>query len=78
VKQLVGAGFVDKLFLSNDWYFGVTMAPTGAMEAMDTLNPDGMLFVTRKTIPYLRQLGITERQIQTITIDNPRRFFGHA
>jgi predicted metal-dependent phosphotriesterase family hydrolase len=48
------------------------------MEAMDTLNPDGMLFVTRKTIPYLRQLGITERQIQTITIDNPRRFFGHA
>lgn len=78
VKQLVGAGFVDKLFLSNDWYFGVTMAPTGAMEAMDTLNTDGMLFVTRKVIPYLEQLGVTRQQIRTITVDNPRRFFGRA
>ena len=76
VKQLIDAGFADRLFLSNDWYFGVTMAATGAMETMDKLNPDGMLFVTRKTIPYLKQLGITDRQIRAITVDNPRRFFG--
>jgi predicted metal-dependent phosphotriesterase family hydrolase len=78
VKQLIDAGFVDKLFLSSDWYLGVTMAATGAMDAMDKLNPDGMLFVTRKTIPYLKQLGVTDRQIRTITVDNPRRFFSGA
>jgi len=78
VKQMIDAGFTDKLFLSNDWYFGVTIAGTGAMDVMDTLNPDGMLFVTRKTIPYLKQLGVTDAQIRAITVDNPRRFFGRA
>ena len=48
------------------------------MDVMDTLNPDGMLFVTRKTIPYLKQLGVTDAQIRTITVDNPRGFFGRA
>ena len=78
VKQLIDAGFTEKLFLSNDWYFGVTIAATGAMDVMDTLNPDGMLFVTRKIIPYLKQLGVTDAQVRTITIDNPRRFFGRG
>jgi phosphotriesterase-related protein len=78
VKTLIDAGFAEKIFLSNDWYFAVTIAPTGAMGTMDTLNPDGMLFVTRKTIPHLKQLGVSDRQIRTITIDNPRRFFGGA
>ena len=54
----------------------MTIAVTGAMDIMDKLKPDGMLFVTRKIIPYLRQLGVTDAQIRTITIDNPRRFFG--
>ncbi len=45
---------------------------------MDKLNPDGMLFVTRKTIPYLKQLGVTDPQIRAITVDNPRRFLSGA
>jgi predicted metal-dependent phosphotriesterase family hydrolase len=48
------------------------------MEVMDKLNADGMLFVTRKTIPYLKQLGVTDAQIRAITVENPRRFFGGA
>jgi predicted metal-dependent phosphotriesterase family hydrolase len=39
------------------------------------VNPDGMLFTTRKTIPYLKQLGVSEQQIRAITVENPRRFF---
>jgi predicted metal-dependent phosphotriesterase family hydrolase len=42
------------------------------------MNPDGMLLNTRKTIPYLEQLGVTKQQLRTITVDNPRRFFGPA
>jgi phosphotriesterase-related protein len=76
VKSLIDAGYGKKLFLSNDWYFGISIAGTGAMEAMDKRNPDGMLFNTRKTIPYLRQLGVTEQAIRTITVENPRHFFG--
>lgn len=40
--------------------------------------PDGMLFVTRQLIPYLRRLGVTNQTTHTITIDNPRRFFGRV
>jgi phosphotriesterase-related protein len=76
IKKLVDAGFGNKIFLSNDWYFGISMAGAGAMDAMEKMNPDGMLFNTRKTIPYLKQIGVTDRQIQTITVENPRRFFG--
>ena len=32
--------------------------------------------MTRKAIPYLIEIGVTEQQIRTITVDNPGRFFG--
>jgi phosphotriesterase-related protein len=74
IANLVDAGFADRIFVSNDWFFGAALAATGAMEAMDGLNPDGMLFATRKAIPQLKQLGVTDQQIRTITVENPRRF----
>jgi len=78
VKKLIEAGFGNQLFLSNDWYFGVSIAPTGTMDASEKNNPDGLLFNTRKTIPYLKELGVTDQQIRTITRDNPRQFLASA
>jgi predicted metal-dependent phosphotriesterase family hydrolase len=40
------------------------------------MNPDGMLFNIRKTIPYLKEIGVTDQAIRTITVENPKRFFG--
>jgi predicted metal-dependent phosphotriesterase family hydrolase len=57
-----------QLFLSNDWVFGDT--------ERDKINPDGLLYTTRKTIPYLKHIGVTEPEIRIITVENPRRFFG--
>lgn len=68
IKQLIDAGFVKQLFLSNDWVFGDA--------ERDKVNPDGMLFTARKTIPYLNKTGVTDQEIQIITAENPRRFFG--
>jgi phosphotriesterase-related protein len=70
IKELIDAGFVDRMFLSNDWVLGDT--------EREELNPDGMLFNTRKTIPYLRQIGVSQRDIDIITIENPRRFFSRG
>jgi predicted metal-dependent phosphotriesterase family hydrolase len=67
VKRLVDAGFVDRIFFSNDWVHGDV--------ERERVNPEGMLFTLRRTIPYLKQLGVSEQQIQAITIGNPRRFF---
>ena len=64
VKQLIDAGFGEKIFLSQDWEL-----------EREQMNPDAFLFNTRHTIPYLKQLGVTEQQIHAITVDNPKRFF---
>jgi phosphotriesterase-related protein len=78
IKQLIDAGFTSKIFLSNDWFFGVSIAATGAQETVERFNPDGILFNTRKTIPYLRELGVTDEQIRAITVENPRRFLARG
>jgi phosphotriesterase-related protein len=70
IKQLVDAGFVDRMFLSNDWVFGDVQR--------EKINPDGLLYTTRRTIPFLRQIGVTERDIRVITVGNPKRFFSRA
>ena len=70
IKELIAAGFLDRIFLSNDWTFG------DAERA--ELNPDGLLFTIRKTIPYLRQIGVSQREIDVITVENPRRFFSRG
>jgi len=79
IKLLIDAGFADKIFLSNDSEFGGSLLPEereGWREKIDP--PDGMLFNTRKTIPNLTQLGVSPREIHTITVENPKRFFGRS
>jgi phosphotriesterase-related protein len=75
VKKLIDAGFNDRIFLANDWFLGLTIAPTGAVETYSAQNPQGYLFNLHLTIPYLRTLGVTEAEIRMITTTNPRTFF---
>jgi phosphotriesterase-related protein len=67
IKQLIDAGFVDRIFLSNDWVHGDT--------EREKINPDGMLFTIRKTIPYLKEIGVSDQSIRVMTVENPRHFF---
>lgn len=78
VKKLIDAGLVERIFLSHDWYFAITLSSARTMEPKEKANPDGMLFNSRKVIPYLRQIGVTDRDVQIMTVANPRRLFGGA
>jgi predicted metal-dependent phosphotriesterase family hydrolase len=79
IKLLIDAGFADKIFLSQDSEFGGSLIPEDAKEWRDTIDPpDGMLFTTRKLIPYLEQIGVSDRNIHTITVENPRYFFSFS
>ncbi len=78
LKKLIDAGYNDRLFLANDWMFALTIAATGSMKALSEANPDGGLFNVRKTIPHLREIGVTDAQIHMITVDNPRSFFARG
>jgi predicted metal-dependent phosphotriesterase family hydrolase len=76
VKAVIDAGHADRIFLSNDWMFAQSAFPTGALEMLDKRNPDGMLFITRKVIPYLKQAGVSDDAIREMTVEHPKRFFG--
>jgi phosphotriesterase-related protein len=79
IKLLIDAGFADKIFLSTDSEFGGSLLPEETKEWRERIDPpDGMLFNTRKTIPYLMQLGVSQREIHAITVDNPKRFFARS
>ena len=38
-------------------------------------NPDKYLFITRKVIPRLLDKGVSQEVINTVMVDNPRRYF---
>jgi phosphotriesterase-related protein len=78
IKKLIDAGFNDRVFLSNDWMFGLTISPTGTLDVLNERNPSGNLFNIRNTIPYLHQLGVTDNQVRMITVTNPRAFFARG
>jgi phosphotriesterase-related protein len=78
VKKLIDAGLNNRILLANDWMFGITIAPTGTMDALNEGNPLGNLFNVRNTIPYLRQIGVTDEQIRAVTVMNPRTFFARG
>ena len=76
IKLLVDGGFAGKIFLSQDSEFGGALLPEAAREWRETIDPaEGLLFTTRKLIPHLGQIGVSDPDIRTITVENPRRFF---
>jgi len=77
IKLLIDAGFADKTFLSQDSEFGGSLLPEELKEWRDKIDPpDGMLFTTRRLIPYLKQIGVSDHSIHTMTVENSRKFFG--
>jgi phosphotriesterase-related protein len=76
IKLLADAGFASKIFLSQDSEFAGSLLPEETKDFRSKLDPpDGMLFGTRRLIPYLKRIGVSDRDIHTMTVENPRRFF---
>ena len=76
IKLLIDAGFADKIFLSQDSEFGGSLLPEDVKDFRSKLDPaDGMLFTTRTLIPYLKRIGVSERSIHAMTVENPGSFF---
>ena len=76
VKQLIDAGFAHRLMLSHDNSVLSTQVTKELAEQRQAFNPDGYLFITRRVLPRLKELGATDQNINAIMVDNPRRFFG--
>ena len=73
--KLIQAGWAHRIMLGHDWSVALLIAHREARAQRDIANPDGYLFITRRVLPRLAQLGASQDDIHKIMIDNPRRFF---
>jgi len=81
LKELIDAGYENHLCLSHDCVclFPFKENPDGTMPRHNECtehNPDQLLYMKRKVIPALMEMGVTKKTIETLFVDNPRRFFG--
>jgi phosphotriesterase-related protein len=75
IKALVDAGFGGRIMLGNDHSIAMSLQPTAADRLRLAQNPDGVLFVSRKAVPALRAIGVSDQAIRAMTVEAPRRFF---
>ena len=73
--KLIQAGWAHRIMLGHDWSVALLIAHREARPDRDIANPDGYLFITRRVLPRLAQLGASQDDIHKIMTDNPRRFF---
>ena len=69
IVNLIEAGYVERILLSQDVCTKIQLKAYGGT---------GFSFIQEQFIPYLKQLGVTDAQIQTIMVDNPKRVLTFA
>ena len=77
MKALIDAGYAERLLPSHDWALAyvVRNVPAFMEEERQKHNPHGFLYIKKVVFPWLREMGVPEETINSIFIDNPRRFF---
>jgi phosphotriesterase-related protein len=66
IRVLIANGFLEHVVLSMDIHMKIMMTAYGG---------GGYAYLLREFLPRLREREITEQQIQTMLVDNPRRVF---
>jgi len=74
VKSLIDQGWGDRIMLAHDWDSSMGLHSAKARESRDKYNPDNYLFITRHVLPYLKEIGATDNDIDQLTVINPRKY----
>jgi phosphotriesterase-related protein len=64
VRQLISDGYLEHILLSHDTFLKVLLTAWGGF---------GYAHILRNIVPVMLRQGITESQIHTMMVDNPRR-----
>jgi len=80
MKALIDAGYADRLLPSHDWSLATVVTDTfiKSEKERDGRNHYGYLYIKNIVFPQLRQMGVSEEVINSLFIDNPRRFLEGA
>jgi len=76
IKDLIDCGWKHRLLLSQDRIIVLahTHIPFEVKLEVDRKNPYGLLYIKEVVIPKLKEMGIEEKVIKMLCIDNPRDF----
>jgi predicted metal-dependent phosphotriesterase family hydrolase len=72
---LVDAGYGHRIMLSHDANMRQHRSNEAEREQRRLTNPDGYLFVKRRVLTRLLELGVSEEAIRVLNEDNARTFF---
>jgi len=79
IKKMIDAGLSDRMLLSHDFMSTSTMfdhmPSEREQEYIYGINPERFLFLQKRAFKVLGEMGISEKTLTKICIDNPRRFF---
>ena len=80
LKKLIDAGYEDRLCPSHDCICLAVLKehPDGSMPEEHEFarhNQHAYLYIKRQVIPDLKEMGVADATIETLFVDNPRRFF---
>jgi phosphotriesterase-related protein len=66
IKRLIDAGYIRRIACSQD---------TGGKISLTRYGGKGYAFILRHFVKRLKKIGVTEEQIHTLLVENPRAFF---
>ncbi|UCF95962.1 MAG: hypothetical protein JSV89_12325 [Spirochaetaceae bacterium] len=69
IKRLIDAGFVEQLLLSHDIFIKICLRHYGGR---------GYGHILKNFVPMLKEIGVTEQQIHTMLVENPKRLYAYA
>ena len=78
IKAMIDAGYASRILLGHDWFLVSSFfdnLPVEAKKKLATDNPYDFSYIHHYVLPKLRELGVSEKVINSICIDNPRAFF---
>ena len=69
LKRLIDAGYVEQLLLSHDIFIKICLKHYGGR---------GYGHILKKFVPMLKEAGVTDQQIHTMLVENPRRLYTYS
>jgi phosphotriesterase-related protein len=74
VVEMCRRGYADRMVLSHDTSCYLDMIDPRVVAMLTTWT---YLHIHDKVLPYIRERGVTDAQIDTMLVDTPRRYFEH-
>ena len=77
VAALLERGYADRMFLSQDYNATLDWFPVETMRQMESagaVSGWSMTLIFEQVIPWLREHGMTDEQLETMFVENPKRW----